>query len=266
MSLYKGNNLISGAMPNSANQSLSNLDSAGQDKFDEKVNKSGDTMTGNLTILKDSASYVTLKSSFDSTTTTAPSGYTGLGTFQMYDTNGKITGFIENSINTRNLMSISIGSRRIINGENKTASLGLMVDASGNASCTFPNTKCVDGQWTALNQIIINTSTSLNGSTNLPYTVNVPTDGYTYEVLLYGEIETGTTTGSWAASKIDGAYASTVSIGRARTRTASSVMASGSGTILVDSSRKIYLERDTGWNGTCTFLKACSYRRMGSNA
>lgn len=37
MSLYKGNNLISGAMPNSANQSLSNLDSAGQDKFDAKV-------------------------------------------------------------------------------------------------------------------------------------------------------------------------------------------------------------------------------------
>lgn len=38
MSLYKGSQLISGAMPNSANQSLSNLDSAGQDKFDEKVN------------------------------------------------------------------------------------------------------------------------------------------------------------------------------------------------------------------------------------
>lgn len=37
MSLYKGNNLISGAMPNSANQSLSNLNSAGQDKFDAKV-------------------------------------------------------------------------------------------------------------------------------------------------------------------------------------------------------------------------------------
>jgi hypothetical protein len=40
MSLYKGTQLISGAMPNSANQSLSNLDSAGQDKFDEKVNTS----------------------------------------------------------------------------------------------------------------------------------------------------------------------------------------------------------------------------------
>lgn len=45
MSLYKGNNLISGVMPNSANQSLSNLDSAGQDIIDNKAN----TNLSNLT-------------------------------------------------------------------------------------------------------------------------------------------------------------------------------------------------------------------------
>lgn len=175
MSLYKGNNLISGAMPNSANQSLSNLDSAGQDKFDEKAN----TSLSNLT---------------------------------------------------------------------------------STSSTNF------DGQWTSLGQNIITSSTSLNGSTNLTYTVNVPTDGYTYEVLLYGDIETGATSGNSALGKVYGAYDSTVSIGGVTTRTASKVVGSGSGTILVDSSRKIYLARSTNWNGACTYLKACAYRRMGSNS
>lgn len=45
MSLYKGSQLISGAIPNSANQSLSNLDSAGQDKFDAKANTSLSNLT-----------------------------------------------------------------------------------------------------------------------------------------------------------------------------------------------------------------------------
>lgn len=45
MSLYKGSQLISGAMPNSANQSLSNLNSAGQDKFDAKANTSLSNLT-----------------------------------------------------------------------------------------------------------------------------------------------------------------------------------------------------------------------------
>ena len=95
MSIYKGNNLISGAMPNSANQSLSNLDSAGQDKFDAKVNKSGDTMTGDLAILSDNGHFA-IKSSFDSTTTTAPSEFVNLGTLAMCDTNDNYTGYFQN--------------------------------------------------------------------------------------------------------------------------------------------------------------------------
>ena len=43
MSLYKGNNLISGAMPNSANQSLSNLDSAGQNIADTTLDQNKNT-------------------------------------------------------------------------------------------------------------------------------------------------------------------------------------------------------------------------------
>ena len=40
MALYKGTNLISGTIPNTANKSLTNLDSTGQDKFDAKISKS----------------------------------------------------------------------------------------------------------------------------------------------------------------------------------------------------------------------------------
>lgn len=50
MTLYKGTQLIAGSLPDSANKSLSNLDSTGQAIIDGKVNKSGDTMTGSLNI------------------------------------------------------------------------------------------------------------------------------------------------------------------------------------------------------------------------
>ena len=38
MTVYKGDKLISGSVPDTVNKSLSNIDSNGQAKFDEKVN------------------------------------------------------------------------------------------------------------------------------------------------------------------------------------------------------------------------------------
>ena len=40
MTVYKGDTIISGSVPNSANQSLSNLNSTGQAVIDGKVNTS----------------------------------------------------------------------------------------------------------------------------------------------------------------------------------------------------------------------------------
>lgn len=61
MSLYKGNNLISGAMPNSANQSLSNLNSAGQAIIDGqwvyKNTSLGSSVTWNTSSHRDAKTY-----------------------------------------------------------------------------------------------------------------------------------------------------------------------------------------------------------------
>lgn len=138
MSIYKGNNLISGAMPNSANQSLSNLDSAGQDKFDEKVNKSGDTMTGGLDFnVSDTDGIIKFVNSVADRTSTPASN-------------------IYSSINVRDKNNIDLGlfnTSRLANGaivsilraynpqntsDNDYADLRVIVDANGNKGTYAP--------------------------------------------------------------------------------------------------------------------------------
>lgn len=263
MSLYKGNNLISGAMPNSANQSLSNLDSAGQDKFDAKVNKSGDTMTGNLTIRK---SYPNFKAeNTDIKRGQTPSADYYSDTFMLTDIDGNGMGSLSQTYFTSGKHTTRLWQRGANSEVYSVLDVGM--DKNDVPYCSFPNTTCCDGQWVPLGQTIISSSTSLKGSSNLSYTVNIPSSGGYYEVLIYGEVETNKTSGNGVTGKVYGDTTGTAGIGRCKTQTAASVNSSGSGTVVVHSStRKIILARSNNWEGYCTYLTAIAYRRVGTNA
>jgi hypothetical protein len=240
-----------------ANIDLSNLSATGQAVIDAKVNKSGDTMTGDLTILNDNG-FFTVKSSFDSTTTSAPSEFINLGTLAMYDTNDNITGFIQNSFNTNNTVKLSIGARRIISGVDKTAMLGLTVDSSGNASCKFPNTTCVDGQWVK-NVASLSTSSAV-GTYNLTNTLKakLPNDSYNYEILL---AVNGRSTGSSQCSLIT-AYTSEEYV---LWLTANSRSAGTFIILPVDAARTL-TQKVTGAAFGAIEIKLQAYRRIGTNS
>ena len=254
---------------NLANKDLSNLSATGQAVISGKVSKTGDTMTGTLEV--DDADVFIKKTTFDSTTTIAPAEFINLGTFGILDTNGAYTGYIQNSFRTDNVIRTQLNARRIIGGANKNASLNLDVDSSGNPSCEFPNTSCVDGKWVTLTNGDVAADVSVNGSGNLSFDIAtlLPNDNSTYEVLLSVIGTTGSTSGNYMpvyvysdAFSSKGRY---ICAFRAQTRSGSSVMGGGSIVIPVTSSRKVYLIRSTSYNGTVS-IDMRAYRRVGTNS
>ena len=263
MSLYKGNNLISGAMPNSANQSLSNLNSAGQDKFDKKVNKSGDTMTGDLQILSSVDPQIVIKHT-EQVAGTTPTSEVQATRIEFQDSNGTMVGYVQNAYDTDGSRATRLNSRNANGTENTSIIVGY--NANGTAYSFFPNTTCCDGQFVnKTTQIMSNVS--LNGSSVLTYTLSdLPNDGHSYFVWLSGIVTTGTTSGNYIhLSVYSDAVSNNLEVCATGTRTASSVVAAGSVVIPVSSSRKIYVVRSTNYNGTASlWLKG--YRRIGTNS
>lgn len=127
----------------------------------------------------------------------------------------------------------------------------------------------LDGQWVSSSQGIITSATSLVGSTNLTYTVQVPNDGHVYEVLLKGEIKTGTTSGNFGTLSVksneltsDWAY-----ITGALTRTSNYNV--GYGTIIIPITRannNLTVRRSTNVNCEVSSLQMLAYRRVGTNS
>ena len=127
----------------------------------------------------------------------------------------------------------------------------------------------IDGQWVALGQDVIATAVSVNGSTDLPYTVNVPNDGHVYEVMIRADANTTATSGNWfiigikTNSTLTGDYAF---ICGAKTTSNSTV--GSMGTVIVPikyATNNLYLRRNTNYHGS-TMLKALAYRRVGTNS
>lgn len=275
VSSISNNSAVKTALDGKADTTLSNVssidsNSAVQTALDGKVSKSGDTMTGDLTILNDNG-FFAVKSSFDSTTTSAPSEFINLGTLAMYDTNDKFTGFVENSFNTNNTVRTAIGARRIINGVNKSANLYLDVDSSGNASCTFPNTTCVDGQWTTTYQDIISSDTSVNGSTDLTKRVAVPNDGYVYEAMIMTRATTTATSGQLLRVAIGtNQLSQDVLVCGLRTRTNSTMEVQATNIVPIKgvamNSTNLTIVRGSGINGNINVMRLIAYRRVGTNS
>lgn len=177
------------------------------------VNKSGDTMTGNLTISQYSQPGVTLKNSdFDLENITTPSekvilnGYTGV------DKNNKYYSYYQTAINEYDKLYSSLGVRRYVEEQGfVTSNIGVYIDQDGVAYATAPTpyktdcstkiatTEFCDGHWVnkyvrLANEVAIN-----NGETKtFSLDSYLPNDGNLYEVIATGYVETAATSGSIA--------------------------------------------------------------------
>ena len=282
MSLYKGSQLISGAMPNSANQSLSNLNSAGQDIIDGKVdldysnadyqpvNKAGDTMTGTLNIRKNNPSIYLKYSNFTKGANPSSNIYWEC---RAEDSNTNPAEWYTNRVGNFVTTMFTNGTVETAmfayqNDPNSSASavMQTQITSAGVASCSFPNTTCVDGQFVSHSTAVVSSAISLNGSSYLTYTLDLPNDGRNYEVILFADGDTGNTSGDTLTIKIGSDICPATIVAKNRTRASNTVALGGSITIPVSSSHKIYVSRQTNWKGNLTSMDLLAYRRIGTNA
>ena len=245
MSLYKGNNLISGAMPNSANQSLSNLDTTGQAVIDGKVSKSGDTMTGVLNL--------------DMTTVGSNNENFQDVTFSLDDIN---RAGIRCSHSTDGTNSVQV----IVRNNSGTFASGYEArNNNGTLSCSFPNTTCVDGQWVASYYKCVS---GLSTDTDKTYSLSsyLPNDNYNYEVLFQLSGRTTTAQGSYVNYYLyTDAFSQSTLVAATRAVTAAYMACGGNIILPVGTGRSVTLHVGTGTSGENITIEAKGYRRMGTN-
>lgn len=254
-----------------ANDDLSNVssidaNSAVATALDAKVNKSGDTMTGALELnvpipSGDNTTRPVVLKNTEMAVGTVPSSAT-FTTLQFTDTNdaelARMT--LRNTTTERELVLVNTG----FNGSTTTLKIGM--NTSNTPYCTFPNTTCVDGQWIILNQGIITSDTNANGSSYLgPYTVNVPNDGHNYEIIVQGQIRSGTTIGNWLSLTARTSLMS-LTLAQSVAKTASALDNTATGNLVLSSDRQLWIERSTSFTGYIRNFYVRAYRRIGTNS
>lgn len=179
------------------------------------------------------------------------------------DKNGVLFGGVNFGFQTTGKHYIYLQCRN--NDNTDWAVLQVGYDANNNAYCNFPDTTCCDGQWVQ-KAVTIADNVNVNGTTKLTYTLSDLPSGSNYEVMISANVTTGSTSGNTVTAQITSDLQTNwVNIARARTRTASTMVSSGTVIIPVSSSKKIYLTRDSDYNGSVTlYLRA--YRRIGTNS
>lgn len=229
---------------------------------------------GNLAQITNSSTsrYLMKNTGFDYTTTTAPASNYNCGYFQVIDKNDKVCFGLASYLNTSNDMMATLYARRSISGTEKSAYMQVWVDSSGNPHSSYPQTYCGDGQWIDSNQAMFTTAPSMDSSSDLEYRITLPNDGYKYEVLLRGKIQTGSTSGNYCYFMGRGNQDSYTRYGcGAKTRANSNTLAIG--TLLVTASyvasgsKNLYISRSTNFTGgTLKTLETVAYRRIGTNS
>ena len=113
-----------------ADVALSNLNSTGQAIIDGKVNKTGDTMSGDLVINKTTPLYILKNTSLDKTSTTAPSNDI-ISAFQVQDKDGQYVSNVFTIYNTSNNLITGLSQERTINSVNKQSFFNINIAADG---------------------------------------------------------------------------------------------------------------------------------------
>lgn len=263
-----------------------------------KVDKSGDTMTGGLTVenginIKYAGNkyFIVQNTAANYTNTTTPSSSVGLGGFLVQDVNGNNFGGLTLTHNTSNNVINVIYARRSIGGTEKNAYLTIGVDSSGNPYATAPATPALSSNstniattewvnskiskesgWTISYHQIVNTATTIQGSKTLTYSLAtyLPSDNFIYEVLFSVKGTTGSTSGNEADIAVGSGLidVTTYRVANAQTRSSNSVTWAGSGVMLVGyptggtEGRAIYIRQCASSSCTLNYFRVYAYRRL----
>lgn len=269
MSVYKGTTLIAGSLPNAANQDLSNLSQTGQAVIDGKVSKSGDTMTGQLIITSSETRIEQNDTGVVKGTNPSSNTYWGIifnasGGDDTYQS--KRLGYIEETLKTDGSTTLNIGTYQNVANSTTASKMSLNMTQAGVASCTFPNTTCVDGQWVnSFSELVSGVSMS-NTTKTISLNNYLPNDGRIYEVLFTAIGRTGSTSGNYMIMTLNGGIVGgNVEIGRSITRSSSYTNAGGNVILPCRHGTNVTLKIDS--NATCTniYVAARAYRRIGTN-
>lgn len=217
----------------------------------DKVNTSGDTMTGGLALSYSNPQFSTVDS--DITRGTAPAAdYIGPA-FRIKDSNGSALCGVDNVCYSDNANHRAIRVWCENNGGNGWSTFETGFDSSGNTYCTFPNTTCVDGQWVNSVQELVG-SVTINGNSTVNYTYTSLSTSYNYEVLL---------------SLLNNGNGDIVVYSDLMTSQQNRVAYqhnSCSIILPVSGSRKIYIKNVSGTSTSVLYVRALAYRRIGSNS
>jgi len=234
--------------------------------FDAKVNKSGDTMTGALELnvpipSGDNTTRPVVLKNTEMAVGTVPSSAT-FTTLQFTDTNdvelGRMT--LRNTTTERELVLVNTG----FNGSTTTLKIGM--NTSNTPYCTFPNTTCVDGQWTNVvaQNIVSGSNITWTSGHNYDLSNYLPNDGHVYEVIF---------TASWIGSTSGANHELRAStdiitstwnwLGRISGQNAAC------GMCILPVGTKRYIKLTTASNGKAcnsVYFSALGYRRLGTNS
>lgn len=148
------------------------------EQLNSKVDKSGDTMTGDLLV---EGLFDTKAMDIDVDVAPEETQYYGS---RIQDKNGTRIGMLEVFMQPDKVLGCQIKAMREVDGTPKYSYMRTLIDVNGNASCSFSNTKCVDGQWVSKGLTLSETKTAATRSANLKTNGYLPNDGYKYEVMV----------------------------------------------------------------------------------
>lgn len=261
-----------------ASNTLSNVttidaSSAVQTALDDKVSKSGDTMTGRLHFA--SNSIVDLRETFkfeDIILGTIPSE-THFSGFQTFDSQDNEFANILCSYNSDGRIGANFFVIKPISGGSVSGNMGVYINAQNEVYSTFPHTNCVDGQWVFKSKELVSSvtwnSTSHSGTKDYSLSSYLPNDSRNYEVIIRVTGTTTATSGKWIRVGIVSDIITTQAYACAcRTRTASSVSCAGTIILPVGTGRKISVAgagTEASADGVYA-IKALGYRRIGTNS
>ena len=262
-----------------ASNTLSNVttidaSSAVQTALDDKVSKTGDTMTGALTVEtagtigNETCRYILKNTEMENNV--APS-INLVSSFSFVDKNNTQVGSCYYRRRTDNVCDTRIMAKSF--DGTKQATLAVGFNSAGDAYCSFPDTECVDGQWVFKSSELANgvtwNSTSHSGNKSYSLSSYLPNDGYKYEVLIRAQGTTASTSGKFISIGISSDIITAQAyVCRCRTRSSSAVNCSGNVVLPVGTGRKIYVAgagSDTSADGTYS-IACLGYRRIGTNS
>ncbi len=250
-----------------------------------KVDKSGDTMTGNLAVLNGTPRFY-LRDSNEVAGTSPSASITKQLNFQ--DKNSVLVGYVGNSYLTTGERYTVIASKDA-SGNNGTE-IRVGYDTNGNVYTYAPTpastsngtniatTAWVNSNisnkigWTISYSQLVNTATTMSGATTLTYSLAnyLPSDNYVYEVMYSVKGTTGSTSGNEADISIGSGLISVTThrVAAAQTRTSNSVSWAASGIMLIGNTtggsemRAIYIRQIANSSCTLNYFRVYAYRRL----